>query len=196
MLFAYTILILVKGVIELNYEHFYPQYHQPYNNVPTCQCGMRSQEMPYMSHYPHPNQPYWNKGIVKDHGPNPFVVNINEATIQNDTYRTALWTGKHLQLTLMSINPGEDIGLEIHPQTDQFLRIEQGQGYVQMGNSKENLYFTQYVGPDSAIFVPAGTWHNVTNIGSIPLRLYSIYAPPNHPFGTVSKTKAEAMAAE
>ncbi len=75
--------------------------------------------------------------MLKDYGANPFVININEASKQNNTYRTALWTGKHLQLTLMSLNPGEDIGLEMHPNVDQFLRIEQGQGVTQMGKSKD-----------------------------------------------------------
>lgn len=135
-------------------------------------------------------------GMLKDQGPNPFVININTATKQNNTYRTALWTGQHLQLTLMSLNPGEDIGLEIHPNVDQFLRIEQGQGITQMGKSRDNLSFTRYVADDSAIFIPAGTWHNLTNTGNIPLKLYSIYAPPNHPFGTVDPTKADAAARE
>lgn len=134
---------------------------------------------------------------LKDYGPEPFVVNINEATKQNNTYRsTALWTGNHLQVTLMSLNVGEDIGLEIHPNVDQFLRIEQGQGIVQMGKSKDNLNFERKVYDDSAIMIPAGTWHNVINIGNIPLKLYSIYAPPQHPRGTVHVTKADAMAAE
>lgn len=124
------------------------------------------------------------------------MVNINEATKQNNTYRTALWTGKHLQVTLMSINVGEDIGLEIHPNVDQFLRIEQGQGIVQMGKSKDNLDFKRNAYDDFAIMIPAGTWHNVTNTGNIPLKLYSIYAPPNHPFGTVHVTKTDALAME
>ncbi|EJR97332.1 cupin domain-containing protein [Bacillus mycoides] len=133
---------------------------------------------------------------LKDYGSEPFVVNINEATKQNNTYRTALWTGKHLQVTLMSINVGEDIGLEIHPNVDQFLRIEQGQGIVQMGKSKDNLNFKRNAYDDFAIMIPAGTWHNVTNTGNIPLKLYSIYAPPNHPFGTVHVTKTDALAME
>ncbi|CAH0259736.1 hypothetical protein SRABI96_03391 [Peribacillus sp. Bi96] len=133
---------------------------------------------------------------LKDYGPKPFVVNINEATKQNNNYRTALWTGKHLQVTLMSLKVGEDIGLEIHPNVDQFLRIEQGQGFVQMGNRKDNLNFVKDVYDDYAIMIPAGTWHNVTNTGNIPLKLYSIYAPPHHPFGTVHVTKADALAAE
>ncbi|MFC7062638.1 cupin domain-containing protein [Halobacillus seohaensis] len=133
---------------------------------------------------------------LRDYGPNPFVININEATKQNDTFRTALWTGEHLQVTLMSIDVGEDIGLEMHPNVDQFLRIEQGQGIVRMGKNKNNLNFERNVYDDSAIIIPAGTWHNLTNTGNTPLKLYSIYAPPNHPFGTVHVTKADAMAAE
>ena len=133
---------------------------------------------------------------LKDYGAEPFVVNINQAAKQNSNYRTALWTGTHLQATLMSLNVGEDIGLEMHPDVDQFLRIEQGQGIVQMGASKENLNFERNVYDDSAIFLPAGTWHNLTNTGNIPLKLYSIYAPPNHPIGTVHASKADALASE
>jgi mannose-6-phosphate isomerase-like protein (cupin superfamily) len=126
---------------------------------------------------------------LRDYGPEPFVINIEKATIQNKNYRTALWTGKHLQLTVMSINVGDDIGLEVHPTTDQFLRIEQGKGLVQMGPRQDQLNFTKKAQTNDAIFVPAGTWHNVTNTGSTPLKVYSIYAPVKHPFGTVHKTK-------
>lgn len=132
-----------------------------------------------------------NQPVLKDYGANPFVININEAAKQNNNYRTALWTGKHLQLTLMSINVGEDIGLEVHPNVDQFIRIEQGQGIAQMGKTKDNLDIQYRVFDDSAIFVPAGIWHNVTNTGNVPMKLYSIYAPPNHPFGTVQPTKSD-----
>lgn len=152
------------------------------------------------------DQAYWansfrfsnNDGrvLIEDNGPNPYVVNINEATKQNNTYRTALWTGTHLQVTLMSLNVGEGIGLEMHPDVDQFLRVEQGQGIVQMGSSKDQLTFERNVVDDTAIMIPAGTWHNLTNTGNVPLKLYSIYAPPNHPFGTVHVTKEDAMAAE
>ena len=134
--------------------------------------------------------------LLKDYGGEPFVVNINQAAKQNNTFRTALWTGTHLQVTLMSLNVGESIGLERHPNVDQFLRIEQGQGLVQMGKRKDNLNYVRNVYDDSAIMIPAGTWHNVTNTGNIPLKLYSIYAPPNHPFGTVHVTKAAAEASE
>ena len=133
---------------------------------------------------------------MNDYGPEPFVVNINEVTKQNDTYRTALWTGSHLQLTLMSIKVGEDIGLEIHPHLDQFIRIEEGEGIVKMGDSEYNLSFQRKVYDDFAFIIPAGKWHNLVNTGTIPLKLYSIYAPPQHPHGTVHVTKADAQAAE
>lgn len=134
--------------------------------------------------------------VLKDYGPRPFVININKATKQNNTFRTALWTGSHLQVTLMSINVGEDIGAEIHPNLDQFLRIEQGQGITKMGLSRDNMNLQANVSDDDAIMIPAGTWHNLINTGNIPLKLYSIYAPPQHPHGTVHRTKADAMAAE
>ncbi|MEA5038606.1 MAG: cupin domain-containing protein [Clostridiaceae bacterium] len=134
--------------------------------------------------------------VFADYGPEPFVVNINQATRQNTTYRTALWTGEHLQLTLMSIPVGEDIGLEIHPSIDQFLRIEQGQGLVKMGQNKDAPNLQQKVAGGYAVFIPAGTWHNLINTGNIPLKLYSIYAPPQHPKGTVHRKKADAVAAE
>jgi mannose-6-phosphate isomerase-like protein (cupin superfamily) len=133
---------------------------------------------------------------LKDYGPVPIVVNIEAATKQNNTFRTVLWTGNHLQLTLMSINVGEDIGLEIHPAVDQFIRIEQGEGLVRIGNRKDNLSFQKRVGSSDAIIVPAGTWHNVINVGNVPLKVYSIYAPPQHPRGTVHKTRADAMKTE
>lgn len=134
--------------------------------------------------------------VLKDYGKDPFVVNIEDASKQNRTFRTALWSGENLQVTLMSINVGEDIGLEIHPTVDQFLRIEDGQGIVQIGDTRDNLSFQKRVKDDSAIMIPAGKWHNLINTGNKPLKLYTIYAPPEHPFGTVHPTKADAMAAE
>ena len=137
-----------------------------------------------------------NNMLFRDHGPEPFVINIEEATRQNNTFRTALWTGSHLQLTLMSIGVNEDIGLEMHPDVDQFLRVEQGQGLIQMGARKGAMTFQRRVSDGDAIIIPARTWHNLTNTGNVPLKLYSIYAPPNHPRGTVHRTKADAQAAE
>jgi mannose-6-phosphate isomerase-like protein (cupin superfamily) len=161
-----------------------PVYHQsvqPHHYMPYQEVS-RQGFMPYR-----PSQ---------DQGPQPYTLNINEAAKANNTYRTAIWTGEHLQVTLMSLNVGEDIGLEIHPHIDQFLRIEQGEGVVQMGKTQNQLNFVRRVNEDSAIMIPAGTWHNVTNTGKVPLKLYSIYAPPQHPRGTVHVTKADAMAAE
>lgn len=153
------------------YGNSYGNYYNPYN---------------YMNYY------NMNPNYIRDYGAEPFVININEATMQNNNFRTALWTGNHLQVTLMSINVGESIGLEMHPDVDQFIRIEQGYGLVQMGNDKNNLNFERKVYDDFAIIIPAGKWHNLTNIGNVPIKLYSIYAPPNHPKGTIHRTKADA----
>ena len=131
-----------------------------------------------------------------DYGPDPFVTNIDKATRQNRNFRTALWTGRHLQLTLMSIPTGGEIGLEIHPETDQFVRIESGNGMVMMGPAKNRLNFQRPVSDGYAVFVPAGTWHNIINTGNRPLKIYTIYAPPHHPHGTVHATKDIADAQE
>jgi len=92
----------------------------------------------------------------------------------------------------MSIPVGDDIGLEVHPETDQFLRVDAGRGRVQMGPAEDRLDFEQEVGDGWAILVPAGTWHNVTNIGDEPLQVYAIYAPVHHAAGKVQKTADEA----
>lgn len=128
-----------------------------------------------------------------DFGNQPYTVDITCATKQNTLFRRTLWTGEHLQLTLMCIPPQCDIGLEVHPDDDQFLRIETGCGLVRMGQCRGSLPFQREVNSGDAIFIPAGTWHNVENTGEQPLKLYSIYAPPHHPRGTVHKTKADAM---
>ena len=131
-----------------------------------------------------------------DHGPQPMVINIDAATAQNENYRTALWTGDFLQVTLMTLPVGGEIGLEVHSDTDQFLRVESGTGLVQMGDTRDSLTDRQMADRHTAIVVPAGTWHNLKNTGSSELKLYSIYAPPHHPHGTVQATKAIADAEE
>lgn len=164
---------------------FNGQYSYPYNDY-----GRYTD--PYCNRPPTLPPNCWENCIdLRDHGPNPYVVNIEKATKQNYTFRTALWTGNYLQLTVMSINPKEDIGLELHNDTDQFIRIEEGQGLVLMGDSRDSLYFRERVYDDYVIFIPAGKWHNLINIGCVPLKLYSIYAPPDHPHGTVHKTKED-----
>lgn len=128
----------------------------------------------------------------KDHGKERFVVDIEDYTKQNENYRTTIWTGEKLQVTLMSIEPGDDIGLEIHHGIDQFLRIESGKGLCQMGDAEDHLDFEQVVEGDDAILVPADTWHNVQNIGDTPLKIYSIYAGQDHVFGTIHHTHEDA----
>lgn len=126
-----------------------------------------------------------------DHGPKPYVLDIEEATLANGNYRTTLWTGAHLQMTVMTIPVGDDIGLEVHPDNDQFLRLEQGQGRCVMGPSENEVTFDEKVEDDWAIFVPAGTWHNVINTGDEPMKLYAIYGPADHIPGTIHVTKAD-----
>ncbi len=133
---------------------------------------------------------------MADNGPDPYVTDIEAATLGNNTFRTTLWTGRHLQLTIMCLQPEEEIGLEVHHDRDQFLRIEQGAGRVVMGPARDDLTFKREVAADDAILVPAGSWHNVTNTGDEPMRLYSIYGPAEHEPGTVHLTKAEADAEE
>ncbi|MGH2590084.1 MAG: cupin domain-containing protein [Actinomycetota bacterium] len=125
-----------------------------------------------------------------------WVGDVESQTLENDTFRTVLYTGEHVQLTVMRLAPGEDIGREAHPHLDQFLRIESGVGRVEFGRSEDAVEETHDVEDDWAIIVPAGVWHNVVNIGDGDLKLYSLYAPPEHPDGTVHRTKAEADAAE
>ena len=127
-----------------------------------------------------------------DHGKEPMVVDIEGMTIENNNFRTTIWTGEKLQVTVMTIQPGDDIGLEIHHGIDQFLRIEEGNGLCQMGDAEDNLTFEKEVKDDDAIFVPADTWHNVTNTGDKPLKLYTIYAGPDHVPGTVHVTHEDA----
>ena len=131
-----------------------------------------------------------------DQGPVPHVVDIEHATLSNENYRTTLWTGAHLQMTVMNIEPGHDIGLEVHEQGDQFIRVEAGMARVQMGPSEQDLPFDREVEADWVILVPAGTWHNVVNVGDGPLKVYVLYAPPEHAHGTVHPTKADADADE
>lgn len=183
-----------KGVISM-----YPNYRaHPY---PYCVGSpmfnmyntYRWNPYAYPIHSPMHEPDYWREKMeLKDYGPEPFVINIEEATIQNHNFRTALWTGNHLQVTLMCIQPGEDIGLELHPDVDQFIRIEEGHGIVKMGKDKNEFDFQEKVHDDDAIMIPAGTWHNVINTGHKPLKLYSIYAPPEHPRGTIHPTKEDA----
>ena len=119
-----------------------------------------------------------------------FIDNIEEKTEQNNFFRQVLYTGKYTQLVVMSLLPGEEIGMEVHPQVDQFFRIEEGRAKVIIDGEEHE------VDEGFAIIVPAGSQHNVINTGNNPLKLYTLYSPPNHPDGTIHRTRAEAMAAE
>ena len=119
-----------------------------------------------------------------------FIDNIEEKTEQNNFFRQVLYTGKYTQLVVMSLLPGEEIGMEVHPQVDQFFRIEEGRAKVVIDGEEHE------VDEGFAIIVPAGSQHNLINTGSNPLKLYTLYSPPNHPDGTIHRTRAEAMAAE
>ncbi len=120
----------------------------------------------------------------------PYVKNIEQQTLENTNFRKEIFTGEHLQITVMSIPVGGEIGAEVHPTTDQFLRIEQGTGKAVIGDQEYE------VADDFAITIPAGMNHNVINTGDVDMKLYSIYTPPEHPKGTVHVTKADADAAE
>lgn len=130
-------------------------------------------------------------GGSTDFGGMPRVLPLCKKTLENRNFRTTFWTGEHMQVTLMCLNAGEDIGAETHPHTDQMLYITEGRGIVQFG--MDACAEQRNVMPGDAVFVPAGTHHNLRNIGNTPLKLFSIYAPTEHPFGTVHKTKADAM---
>ncbi len=121
-----------------------------------------------------------------------FFVPIEKETTENGYFRKVLFTGKHLQLVVMCLQGGEEIGNEVHPDVDQFFRIEQGEARFVLNNAEEHL-----ARDGDAVVVPAGTWHNViNNTKTAPLKLYTVYTPPQHPDGTVHKNKAEADAAE
>ncbi len=127
-----------------------------------------------------------------ENGGEPWVLNIEEATVANGNYRIEQWTGKHMQMVLMSVKPGEEIDLEIHEGHDQFIRIEQGEARILMGKTEDDLSFDETVTDDWAIFIPAGYYHNVKNTGQEDLKVYTIYAPKEHQRGTVHRTYEEA----
>lgn len=125
-----------------------------------------------------------------------YVDDIERATLDNPHFRQVLFTGDNLQLTVMTIPVGGEVGLEMHDGLDQFIRIESGRARVTFGPSESEIAETHDVGDDWAVIIPGGTWHNVINTGDEPLQLYSLYSPPEHPDGTVHETKADSDADE
>jgi mannose-6-phosphate isomerase-like protein (cupin superfamily) len=131
---------------------------------------------------------------IDDIGPQPQSLDLEKSTRENNNYRSVIWSGRYLQVTLMSIPVGSDIGLEMHPETDQFLRLDAGRGRVQIGIAKDRLTFEKEVSDGWCVMVPAGSWHNVTNIGEEPMQIYAIYAPAHHKPGKIHKTASDAAA--
>jgi mannose-6-phosphate isomerase-like protein (cupin superfamily) len=121
-----------------------------------------------------------------------YFESIEKQTLKNKYFRQVLFTGNHAQLVLMSLKEGEEIGNEVHPKVDQFFRIEKGKFKFVLNNGKES--HTAKNG--DAVIVPAGTWHNIINVSKGKSKLYTIYSPPNHPDGTIHKTKKDAEKAE
>lgn len=119
----------------------------------------------------------------------PFIDDIEDRTEENQDFRHVLFTGKQLQLVLMTLAPGEELGEEVHENTDQFFRFEQGKGEVVVDGK------TTPIEDDMAVLVPGGAKHNLRNTGQKPLKFYTLYAPPQHPDGTIQHTKADAEAA-
>lgn len=131
--------------------------------------------------------------ILEDMGFEPWAFDIEKATLSNDKYRKAIWTGEFMQLVLMSLKPGENIDLELHKGHDQFVRVEKGQARILMGLNKEDMTFDEVVEDDWAILIPAGYWHEIRNTGDVELKLYTLYAPPEHPTGIVNETYDDAL---
>ena len=115
-----------------------------------------------------------------------FVINIEEKSLQNGYFREVLFTTSKSQLVVMALKPGEDIGMEVHPEHDQFIRIESGTGKAIMNGEEHEI------ADGSAIIIPAGTQHNIINTSEVVMKLYTIYTPPEHKQGTIHKTKEEA----
>ena len=162
---------------------------QPMPQVPLhsgdCGCGCGSKG----SH----RQP---AGAMVDYGPGPFSEDLERAALANNNYREVIWTGPNSQLVLMSIDVGDDIGLEVHPDNDQILLIKQGQGQVQMGPSRDNLNYRRDVYDGCVVCVPKNTWHNIVNRGCKPIKLATIYSPWHHAPGVIDPTHEIADARE
>ena len=126
----------------------------------------------------------------------PCVENIAQMALQNTNFRTTVWTGGYAQMTLMCVDNCDELGVEVHPESDQIIRVEQGKACVKMGECKERLHFSQMMCPGEVVFIPAGVWHNIVNMEDAALKLSVIYAKPNHPMGTIHRTKAEAEESE
>lgn len=130
-----------------------------------------------------------------DRGNSPSILNIDAITRENENYRTAIWTGEGMQVTVMNIPSGSGIRNERHDNIDQFIKIISGSGEITMRRGEGYPSTTTPVREGEAVIIPRGTWHSLSNTGRAPLKLYSVYAPKNHPYGTVERTVEDADAA-
>lgn len=129
-----------------------------------------------------------------DRGPGFFTINIEDFTSANTNFRSTVWTGEQMQMTLMSIPVGGEIGEEIHTTVEQFIRVEEGEGEIYIGETQESMKAVQKIKEDEIVFIPLNVWHNIKNTGDKPLKLYSIYAPGEHARGTIHVTMEEGQA--
>ena len=143
-------------------------------------------------HVEHNHNSYCEKCDHKcknEHGGDVYTLNVEKSANKNYNFRESVWTGKYLQMTLMSIASSSDIGVEMHKDTDQYIRIEHGYALLLTGCDENHLNDRQRLCKGDAVFVPAGTWHNIVNIGRCTLKVSSVYAPPHHPRCTLQPNK-------
>ena len=141
-------------------------------------------------------QKQYNHILPGDQGPAPALIPLATEAKRNEAFRRTLWTGEQLQLTVMCLPPGEDIGTEVHPAFDQLLRVEEGLALVRFGPCRSAIRDVGRIGAGDVFLIPAGTYHNLINVGRGRLRLSSIYAPPVHERNTVHETKEDALREE
>ena len=133
--------------------------------------------------------------LIENNKPNEeivSVIDIYKLSCANEYFRREIWTGEYSQITIMSIPSGGEIGLEFHDDLDQILVVEYGSANVYTGKTKSAVRYSGVANDNSIIIIPAGTWHNVINNRNVPLKLFSVYAPPKHPIGIIHKTKFES----
>ena len=146
----------------------------------------------HLEYYENNEHPFCNKCELKcknEHGGEIYFLNVEKCANKNSNFRESIWTGSYLQMTLMSLSPSCDVGVEVHNDADQYIRVEHGYACVVYGCDHNFLNNKKKIGKGDAVLIPAGTWHNVINIGRCELKLSSVYAPPHHPKCTVEKHK-------
>lgn len=156
-----------------------------------CQGNQLYNHLEYYENHDNSYCDMCNRRCRNEHGGEVYSFNVEKSAYKNDNFRESIWTGEHLQMTLMSIPCSHDIGIEIHHDTDQYIRVEHGYAYVLTGYDPKCLKNKKKLYQGDAIFIPAGTWHNVVNAGRCDLKLSSVYAPPHHPRCTVEKHRTD-----